>query len=140
MLLKSGTHETEDGRTVAEWFGQVVGKPQFGPYAAMGWQNDKGEPVTAVLFNDYNGANIEMHMVGTFGRQRLREVMRYAFLQLNVQRITAKPYRSNVKLRETVMKLGFEPEGVMKRYYGPSSDDDAIVYRLDRQAAEKWMT
>lgn len=137
-MIVAGTHETPAGRSIAEWFGRFVGKPTFAPYSAIGCLK-QGELCNAALFVDYNGSNIELHMAGTITRALLRDGLRYAFLGLNVQRVTAKPYRSNVTLREIVLRLGFEPEGVMHRYYGPSSDDDAIVYRLDRPAAEKWM-
>lgn len=138
-MLISGTHETRDGLRIAGWFGRFVGKPQFGPYAALGCL--KGDDLcNAALFNDYNGANIELHMAGTITRPLLRGGMRYAFRGLNVQRITAKPHRSNERLIKIVERLGFEREGVMKNYYGASSDDDAIVFRLDRRVAEKWMT
>lgn len=133
-----GTHDDADGQAVAAWFGQVVGKDPHGPYAAMGWQTD-GQFRTAVLFNDFNGSNIEMHMVGKVGRHALRDALRYAFLQLKVLRLTWKPLRSSVALREVVVGLGGVPEGVMARYYGPTPGDDAMIYRLDREAAEKWM-
>lgn len=139
-MLIFGTHETADGLSIADWFGKQVGKPQHGPYATLGCIDRQGLLCNAALFNDYNGANIELHMAGRLTRALLREGLRYAFWQLKVQRITAKPYRSNLVLRQVVRRLGFEQEGVMQRYYGPSSDDDAIVFRLDRQAAEKWMT
>lgn len=139
MRVLTGTHETPDGRFVADWFGQVVGKPQTGPYATMGWQKPDGSLSAAVLFHDYTGANIEIHMVGNVRRHALAQAFRYAFDQLRVQRVTAKPYRSNHALRKFVKKLGFVQEGVMQRYYGPTTQDDAFVFRLDRDAAEKWM-
>lgn len=138
-MLVGGTHETPVGKHVAEWFGRIVGKPQFGPYSAMGWQRQDGSLSAAVLFNDYNGANVEIHMVGKIGRHGLKEAFRYAFTVLNVQRITAKPYRCNYPLRHLVQRLGFVPEGVMKHYYGPAPSEDAFVFRLERAAAEKWM-
>lgn len=139
MQFVSGTHETPDGQAIAEWFGEFVGRPQYAPYVALGW-HDRGVLRSAVLFTDYTGANIELHMVGRLTRQMLREGLRYAFEFLKVQRITAKPYRCNIPLRETVVRLGFEPEGVMKRYYGPDPEHDAMLFRLDRRSAEKWMT
>lgn len=142
-MLISGTHETRDGLRIAGWFGRFVGKPQFGPYAALGCL--KGDDLcNAAMFNDYNGANIELHMAGTITRPLLRGGLRYAFRGLNVQRITAKPYRSNEALIDILLRLGFVPEfgevehSVMQRYYGPN--DDAVLFRLDRHAAEKWMT
>lgn len=136
-----GTHETPEGLRVARWFGQQVGRAErVGPYSAMGWLNSDGAFTAVVLFNDYNGSNIEMHMAGTVCRQGLREAFRYAFDQLKVQRITVKPYRSSFALRRIVERLGFKPEGVMKRYYGPAPAADAFVFRLDRDAAEKWMS
>lgn len=137
-MIVAGTHETPDGRSIAEWFGRYVGKRQHAPYSAIGCLR-QGTLCNAALFVDYNGSNIELHMAGTITRSLLRDGFRYAFRGLNVNRVTVKPYRSNVVLREIALRIGFEPEGVMKNYYGPSSDDDAIVYRLDRHAAEKWM-
>lgn len=137
-MIVHGTHDSEVGRQIAAWFGQIVGKPQFGPYQAVGWEAATGLR-SALLFNDYNGSNIELHMVGELRRPILRTALRYCFQQLKVQRITAKPYRSAIPMRETLLRLGFEKEAELKRYYGSSSDDDAIVYRLDRHKAEKWM-
>jgi RimJ/RimL family protein N-acetyltransferase len=134
----SGTHETEDGQRIAQWFGDIVGKQPNGHYSAMGWLKPDGTLSAAVVFHDWNGANIEMHMVGSISRQGLREAFRYAFLQLKVQRVTAKPYRSNDTTCGLVERLGFVREGVMERYYGPN--DDALVFRLDPAAAQKWMT
>lgn len=137
-MIVAGTHDSVEGRTIAEWFGQIVGKPQFGPYQALGWKADDGLR-SALLFNDYNGSNIELHLVGELRRPILRTAMRYCFRQLNVLRITAKPCRSAIPMRETLLRIGFEKEAELKHYYGTSSDDDAIVYRLDRHKAEKWM-
>lgn len=137
-MIVAGTHDSVSGREIAIWFGQIVGKPQFGPYQALGWKANDGLR-SAVLLNDYNGSNIELHMVGELRRPILRTCFRYAFNQLKVHRITAKPYRCAVQIRLALVRLGFEKEAEMKRYYGSSSDDDAIVYRLDRHKAEKWM-
>lgn len=132
-----GTHETDIGRSLAEWFGRKTGKPPVPPYSAMGWTDREGYLTGVALFHDYNGANIEFHFVGKMGRHSLREAMRYPFVQLGALRLTAKPYRSNTDLIRIVEKLGFEKEGEMKNYYG--LDEDAIVYRLDKAAAQKWI-
>lgn len=137
-MIVDGTHDTIEGRDIAEWFGRIVGKPQFGPYQALGWKAPDGLR-SAVILNHYNAANIELHMVGELRRAILRTCFRYTFDQLKVQRITAMPYRCAIQIREALLRLGFEKEAELKRYYGPSSDDDAIVYRLDRSNAEKWM-
>lgn len=138
MIVIAGTHETPEGMTIADWFGQKVGKPQYGPYAALGWCSEN-EIVTAALFNDANGANLELHLVGPLSRQVMRDIGNYTFNVQKVCRLTAKPYRSSKKLRAALIEVGFQYEGVMKRYYGPQKSCDAIVYRLDRHAAEKWM-
>lgn len=141
MALRAvtGTHETAEGQFVAGWFGRIAGTTPIAPYAAMGWADDRGLR-SAALFNDYNGANIELHLVGIVRRQIVRDILRYAFLQQKVQRITAKPYRSSFALRRSLERHGFKPEGVMQRYYGPTPAADAFVFRLDRDSAEKWMT
>ncbi len=138
MRFVYGTHESPEGQRIAEWFGRNVGKEQHPPYSAMGWEDERGL-ISAVLFNDFNGSNIEFHMVGKNSRQLIRSILRYAFVQLDVQRLTAKPARSNPHMRDVLKRIGFELEGVMKRYYGPKPSDDAFVFRLDRYRAEKWM-
>lgn len=137
MRLVCGTHATPDGQRVGEWFGHKVGKFQHPPYSAMGWEDGMGELRACALFNDYNGANLEAHMFGRVTRQALREAFRYAFRQVGVVRVTAKPFLSNVNLCVALERIGFVEEFTMKNYYGLGQH--ALVMRLDPGAAERWM-
>jgi hypothetical protein len=138
VQLFSGTHQDDIGVTIAEWFGAISGKPVFGSYSAMGW-SDPGGLKSAAIFNDYTGSNLEIHIVGRMTRQTMREAFRYVFDQVKVIRLTAKPHRSNKRLLRMLPKIGFKFEATLKHYYGPERKDDAIVFRMDRDAALKWM-
>jgi RimJ/RimL family protein N-acetyltransferase len=139
MHLVSGTHDTAEGRALAAWFGAHVGRPQSGPYAVLGWLDQGGAIRAVALFQHFNGCNIDIHVFGAVTRQTLREALRYPFRQLGCLRVTAKPYRGNKVLRDFLTRVGFVQEGVMLRYYGARKSSDAVVYRLDRKTAEKWM-
>ena len=69
----------------------------------------------------------------------IRGVYHYVFIQCGANRLTAKPRRSNVVLRRLLPRLGFQFETVMKKYYGIQKENDAILFRLDPEAAMKWM-
>lgn len=134
-----GTDNTFDGQMVAAWFGSLTGSPQYGPYAALGWVDDSGAIVGAALFMDYSGSSIELHAIGRMTRQMLRECFQYAFDTAGVLYLRAKPPRHQRKSRDVLERIGFVPECTMRRYYGPTRGCDAIVYRIDRRTAEKWM-
>lgn len=139
MRLFTGTHTDQNGQVIAEWFGRQVGRQQFAPYFAMGWADAEGLR-SAALFNDYQlGSNIELHVVGRLTRQTIRDAFDYAFNKLGILHLRAKPRRSNKPLRKMIPRVGFVYEATLQRYYGPHRGDDALVFRLDRDTAMKWI-
>ena len=134
-----GTHDTIQGQMVAAWFAEKADREQYPPFTALGWLN--GQDIScAALFTDYqSGGNIELHLIGRLRRNVIRDVLHYAFNTARAARITAKPYRSNEMARDALVRFGFTLEGVLKHYYGWRHSEDAIVYRLDRRNAKKWM-
>jgi hypothetical protein len=123
---------------VIAWVERRYGFKFVPPCVALGI-GDGSEIVGAVLWNDFSGPNIEGSCVGEarcFTRSIIREAFRYPFVQLGCQRVTVHIRRSNAKVRGLALRLGFRPEGLMRRYYG---DDDAAVYGLLRAEAERWV-
>lgn len=105
------------------------------PCRAFGFASDAGEPLAAVVFNDYNGSNIEL----TFAAERitravLRWIANYAFVDAGCRRVTVRAKRRNKPSLRLIMRTGFKFEGVAKRYY---SDDDAVIYSMFKEHC-KW--
>ena len=100
-----------------------------------------GTLVGGLLFNDFNGANIEWTVFAPTGlsRSAMRFSAQYAFDACHCTRMTARTRRSNTGVKKMLQKAGWIYEGTMQRYYGPLKRDDAHLYRLDREAAERWL-
>lgn len=128
---------------VAAWMEGQTGRPYRLYYdregqpaqAVMGWADD-GVLVSAAYFTNHHPGSIEIHICGRLTRGCVRDAYRYAFGQLKVWRVTALINRSNKLLRRKLHKLGFRYEATLKNQYGA---EDAIMFRLDRAAAERWM-
>ena len=95
-----------------------------------------GELIGAVMYDEYNGNNIWMHVAGTDGvrwatKDFLRAVFRYPFEQLGVKRITGWVEASNAKARRLDENLGFKQEAVLS---GAARDGgDVIIYCMKRE-------
>ena len=69
----------------------------------------------------------------------VRQLMRYAFDWLKVNRVTAKTPRQNKTVICGLPSFGFRMEGVMRHYYGPVKRLDAIVFGLLKADAIRFM-
>ncbi len=118
-----------------------LGPPNRSPYVAIGVVDDAGRPTGGMVFNDWNGANIEITVYAPHAltRQAMRAAYAYVFGQVGACRLTAKTKRNNAIMKKLLPRYGFKFEGVLRNYYGPNPADDALIFRLDPQAAAKWM-
>lgn len=126
---------------VAEWAGKRLGAVFHRPFVAIGFLRDDGTLCGAAVFNGWNGSNIDITIYGPgcMTRQTVGVVYRYVFGQLKANRATARTMRSNKQMQRLLPRLGFRWEGVAPRYYGIGRKQDAVVYRLLREDAQKWM-
>lgn len=141
MQAVYGGPDDEAAFAIGRWFSEKTGAPVHPPFSAIGWLDEKGL-CGAALFHDFNGSNIEMHVwvVGRkMTRQMIRDVVAYVFHRANCHRLTVKPYRKNKAARRIAERFGFEYEATLKNYYGLGKGNDALVYRLDRKNAERWL-
>lgn len=94
-----------------------------------------------VVLSGWNGANIyiTIFMPGCMHRHLIRDCFRYVFRELGCQRLSARTKRDNVTMRQLFPRLGFQFEGLQRRYFGPSKGEDALQFVLTRDQAEKWM-
>ena len=127
---------------VAKYVGDNIAVPMVPPYVAIGGTRDGQTLCIGVVFNQYNGSNIEISLYGPRGltRGNIRGIYDYAFKQLGVNRVTANTRRSNKRMQRMLPKFGFKFEGISARYFGPTKADDAIRFVLFPEDAEKRIT
>ena len=130
-----------EDQAVASWAGAVFGMTFTPPYSAMGFSKDGIGLHGAAIFNGWNGSNIDITIVGPgcLTRGNIGVAYTYVFDQLRANRLTARSARNNKRMLRLLPRLGFTWESVAKRYYGPEKRNDAIVFALFRENAEKWM-
>lgn len=116
------------------------------PYTALGWVQERGENwrlIGGVVFNDYNGHNMEatIYWDGPMTRQPIVETLQYVFDQCKCGRLTVKTKFSNARMRRILPRLGFLMEASLKNFFGDGNGrgNNALVYRMERAQAEKWL-
>jgi RimJ/RimL family protein N-acetyltransferase len=130
-------HDAEVGQFASEKLGLAI----VPPYTSMGIVDDAGTLVGAIIYNGFTGANIEITYYGPhcLTRRIIRAAFAYPFDQLGVIRLTGRTKRSNKAMCRLFPRLGFVFEATLKNYFGPSRGDDAVLYRMTRTEAAKWL-
>lgn len=126
---------TTDCDRVAKWLAPRVGVPRFaGPYTVIGFLNEADELTGGCLFNNHNGANIELTLAGRscVSRGAWAHIRAYVFDQLKCRRLTVVVKARNERVWRMAEKFGFAPEGTMRHYF---PDDDGVLYALLREYA-----
>ena len=127
---------------VGQFASERLGVPIIPPFTSMGIIDDiSNELCGAIVYNGYNGANIEISFYGPRCMQRrfIKAAFAYPFEQLGVIRLTGRTKRSNKTMCKLFPRLGFIYEATLKNYFGPTRGDDAVVYRMSRAEASKWL-
>lgn len=127
---------------VSGWAGAQLGITFVQPLRAFGIINEADALIGAAIFNDfYPGGNVELTYVGpgTMTRTVLCGLADFAFLRLEASRVTVKQRRGNPNMKGLNGRAGFSFEMIQKRYYGPTRDDDALVFVLWRKDAHRWL-
>lgn len=127
--------------SVEKYVSQNLGVTIAPPFTAIGATKDNRTLCGGVVFNHWNGSNIEFHLYGpgVLTRENLRGIFHYAFVQMSANRVTASVKRSNRPVQKWLPRLGFEFEGISKRFYGPTKQDDEMRFVLFPERALKWM-
>lgn len=132
----------ETNRTFADWTMGKIGRKAVPPYRTLAAIEDE-RIVGGVVFNGYNGANVDItvYAPGGLTRNALREVFSFAFHDLKCTRVTARTRPGQAALiagapltgpHGIFERIGFVREAVSARYYGNGRANDAIVYRMLR--------
>lgn len=124
---------------VAEWVSQRIGHIISPPYVAIGATDDDRTYCGGFVFNNWNGANIELTAALDVPLTRgvLRAIRHYVFVQSKATRLSVHTKRSNKRVRRLMPRLGFEFEGIAKRYFGPTKADDAFVFAFYSDTTRK---
>lgn len=72
---------------------------------------------------------------GWLTKGRLSQFFRYPFVQVGVIRLTATVRKSNTRSLKITRKLGFKPEGLIRKGYG---DGDAVIFGMLREEC-RWI-
>ncbi len=127
---------------VAQWVAEHGGGIICPPYVAIGATKiDDGPLCGGAVFNDWNGANINVSLASDGGLTRgtVRGIYHYIFEQSKATRATAYTRRANKVMRNMLPNLlGFQFEAVLHRYYGPLKKDDAFVFALFPENARQF--
>ena len=140
MKILQGASYNTDGVGIGLFFSEKLGRAMVPPFQALAFSYDD-KIKAAFLFNDYTIGNIEIHIwaPGAISRLKWRYILNYVFNQLKCSRLTAKFEPTNDTLKKILPRLGFEYEATLKHYYGPRDEQSALVYRVDRNQAAKWI-
>lgn len=105
---------------VARFVSDRLGFALCPPYTMMGIERD-GEIIAGVLFNGWQGADIDVTAAGKgWTRAFFRAVYEYVFLQLKCERMTFTTQHEYVaRLGE---KLGGRREGLLRSHFGRGVD------------------
>lgn len=106
----------------------------------IGLEDRNGEIVAAVLYTDYNSANINMHISAIPGKRWLiREYLWYCFyypfVELNCKRITGVVGSTNLAARKFDENLGFTLEATLKDAH---PDGDLLLYVMRKEDC-RWL-
>lgn len=122
-----------NSKKVEQWVAASVGSTDCSAAASFGVERD-GEILCGVIYDNFNGANIFIHLSAVPGYQFtkgfLRLVFGYAFDCLKVKRITGVFSSANEKVKRFGERLGFKFEAVLK---DASKDGDLLLYVLRRE-------
>ena len=135
MRLRVATDEGAS-QAIASWVAKRIPAMQgatFGPCAAMGIVDERGNPIAGVVFHEYLpgyksiSISIAAENAKWLSKGIITGIMSYPFATLGVQRLTAvtAPRESATSVVRFLLKMGFQQEGRVRKGLG---DTDAIVW------------
>lgn len=112
-----------------------------GGRSCIGIENELGELQAVAMFEEYNKANLTMHIAAVSGRHWLnREFLWYCFyypfVELNCKRVTGLVASTNLQARKFDENLGFTLEATLKDAH---PDGDLLVYVMTKENC-RWLT
>jgi len=121
---------------------EIIGEDtEFGEDAStIAIFSDDNEFLAVVVYNNYTGTDIAMHIASVSPkwatRESLRVVFTYPFIELGVRRVTAATKAGLTNAIRMVQRLGFIYEGAFRDYY---EDGDSDVLHGMRRDECRWI-
>ena len=118
---------------VKAWAGLKLNTTFREPATALGLLDGQGHLAGAIIFNDYDAANVEMTPIlpkGFVGRGMLREIFSYAFDELGVSRVSMTIAETEPEVIRQALRWGWQIEGRKRCYFGPG--EHAIILGMLR--------
>lgn len=122
------------GDHIARWVAQRTGGMYFdGSGQGVGWLKN-GELVAGVLFDNFTGRSVQMHVAGEGKRWLAREFLKfcfsYPFEQLKVNKVIGLVDSTNADALRFDLHLGFQQEAVIK---DAGRSGDTIILTMTRE-------
>jgi RimJ/RimL family protein N-acetyltransferase len=119
-------------KQVCEWVASRVGETEFISARALGLEQD-GKLIAGVVYENYTGKNITMHVAAVPGKRWLNKdflyrSFAYPFLQLNCNRVTGLVKADNLEAQKFDEHLGFKREGLLRQ--ACEDGTDLILYGM----------
>lgn len=143
MIFSSGNSNDFNGKILAKFWKKYTGKELYSPYSAVGIHSSVSRVLLGVIiFTEYTGSNVEVHMVTVnkraLDRATIRYIADYVFNYLNCNVLRVKLHSKTQKyIEKYLIRLGFKYEFTLEKYFGV--DSDAIMYKFIRDNATKWI-
>ncbi len=117
---------------VCAWVSEKIRENDFIFARAIGLEQD-GELIAGVVYENYTGKNITMHVAAVPGKRWLnREFLfrsfAYPFLQLDCNRVTGLVRADNLEAQKFDEHLGFKKEGLLRQ--ACEGGTDLILYGM----------
>src|SRR6266404_6338434 len=106
---------------VARWAFQTFGMPSMTFDKALGIVDKDGKIIGAVVFQCWNGFNVELSYYSlrpTLSAGIVRCLARYILFTFNASRVTVSTRRKNKILMRSLQRIGFKLEGAQQCFYG----------------------
>lgn len=130
-----------DDVAVASWAFTSYGRYPAPVNRALGIVGPDKVLKGAILFQNFNGTNIEMSYYGewTVSLGIVRVMARVVVTEFNAARLTVVTTKKNRRLMRSLQKFGFKLEGVQRRYYGhrDCSRNTGVRFVLFREEIDK---
>ena len=126
---------------VALFAANNLGVVLFPPYTTIGLSDESGALKGAAVYREFTGtsAEITLYAPGMMKKGILQTVLRYPFNELGVLGLLARTKRSNTDMCRMLPQVGFKYKATLENHFGPERGDDAILFRIDRTGAAKWL-
>lgn len=119
-------------KRICTWVAERVAETEFISARGLGLEQG-GELIAGVVYENYTGKNITMHVAAVPGKRWLNKdflyrSFAYPFLQLNCNRVTGLVKADNLEAQKFDEHLGFKREGLLRQ--ACEDGTDLILYGM----------